>query len=159
MSLQFIENKQINGHLNQKLYPLIFLNKKHESTEEIYGKDKNNSEKYPEELKFLNEHPEEEESIKEEIYGPFKKENLHFDAIYTGYLGSQEEISITKRIFEEFGGDDTLIFQTVADIVRLNETHKFIPIFIQTCHILIQFFIIFQQNMIWGFYFYGTSVK
>ena len=78
MSLQFIENKQINGHLNQKLYPLIFLNKKRESTEEIYGKDKNNSEKYPEELKFLNEHPEEEESIKEEIYGPFKKENLHF---------------------------------------------------------------------------------
>ena len=40
----------------------------------------------------------------------WKKENLHFDAIYTGYLGSQEEISITKRIFEEFGGDDTLIF-------------------------------------------------
>ena len=40
----------------------------------------------------------------------WKKENVHFDAIYTGYLGSAEEIEIAKKIFDEFGGEDTLIF-------------------------------------------------
>ena len=40
----------------------------------------------------------------------WKKENVKFDAIYTGYLGSAEEIDIAKKIFEDFGGDDTLIF-------------------------------------------------
>ena len=40
----------------------------------------------------------------------WKGQNVKFDAIYTGYLGSAEEIEIAKKIFEEFGGDDTLIF-------------------------------------------------
>ncbi|MCR5676089.1 MAG: pyridoxamine kinase [Lachnospiraceae bacterium] len=40
----------------------------------------------------------------------WKKEKVHFDAIYTGYLGSAEEIEIAKKIFDEFGGEDTLIF-------------------------------------------------
>ncbi len=40
----------------------------------------------------------------------WKKEGIHFDAIYTGYLGSDEEIEIVKKIFADFGGDDTLIF-------------------------------------------------
>lgn len=40
----------------------------------------------------------------------WKSEGVKFDAIYTGYLGSAEEIDIAKRIFDEFGGDDTLIF-------------------------------------------------
>lgn len=40
----------------------------------------------------------------------WKKEGIHFDAIYTGYLGSQEEIEICKKIFAEFKDDDTLIF-------------------------------------------------
>ena len=40
----------------------------------------------------------------------WKSENVQFDAIYTGYLGSAEEIEIAKRIFDMFGGDDTLIF-------------------------------------------------
>ncbi|MCR5502941.1 MAG: pyridoxamine kinase [Lachnospiraceae bacterium] len=40
----------------------------------------------------------------------WKKENVHFDAIYTGYLGSAEEIEIVKKIFREFKTDDTLIF-------------------------------------------------
>ncbi len=40
----------------------------------------------------------------------WKKEGLKFDAIYTGYLGSAEEIEIAKKIFAEFGGDDTMIF-------------------------------------------------
>lgn len=37
-------------------------------------------------------------------------ENIHFDAIYTGYLGSDEEIEIVKKIFADFGAGDTLIF-------------------------------------------------
>lgn len=40
----------------------------------------------------------------------WKKEGIHFDAIYTGYLGSDEEIEIVKKIFADFGGDDTLVF-------------------------------------------------
>ena len=40
----------------------------------------------------------------------WKSEGIRFDAIYTGYLGSAEEIEIAKRIFDEFGGDDTMIF-------------------------------------------------
>ena len=40
----------------------------------------------------------------------WKKENVKFDAIYTGYLGSAEEIAIAKHIFDEFGSKDTLIF-------------------------------------------------
>ena len=40
----------------------------------------------------------------------WKKEGLKFDVIYTGYLGSAEEIEIAKKIFKDFGGDDTLIF-------------------------------------------------
>jgi pyridoxine kinase len=39
----------------------------------------------------------------------WKQENFHFDAIYTGYLGSAEEIDIAKKIFDTFGGDDTKI--------------------------------------------------
>ncbi len=40
----------------------------------------------------------------------WKSQDVKFDAIYTGYLGSAEEIEIAERIFEEFGGEDTLIF-------------------------------------------------
>ncbi len=40
----------------------------------------------------------------------WKSEGIRFDAIYTGYLGSAEEIEIAKKIFDEFGGDDTLVF-------------------------------------------------
>ena len=40
----------------------------------------------------------------------WKSQNVTFDAIYTGYLGSAEEIEIVKKIFKDFGGDDTLIF-------------------------------------------------
>ena len=39
----------------------------------------------------------------------WKKEGFHFDAIYTGYLGSAEEIEIAKQIFEMFKADDTMI--------------------------------------------------
>ena len=40
----------------------------------------------------------------------WKSQGFTFDAIYTGYLGSEEEIEITKRIFREFGSKDTLLF-------------------------------------------------
>ncbi len=40
----------------------------------------------------------------------WKSQNVKFDAIYTGYLGSAEEIEIAEKIFDEFGGNDTLIF-------------------------------------------------
>lgn len=40
----------------------------------------------------------------------WKKEQVHFDAIYTGYLGSAEEIEIVKTIFRELKSDDTMIF-------------------------------------------------
>ena len=40
----------------------------------------------------------------------WKSENISFDAIYTGYLGSAEEIDIAKHIFKEFKKKDTLIF-------------------------------------------------
>ncbi len=37
-------------------------------------------------------------------------QNIHFNAIYTGYLGNAEEIETAGRIFDEFKSDDTLIF-------------------------------------------------
>ncbi len=40
----------------------------------------------------------------------WKSQNIEFDAIYTGYLGSPEEIEIAKKIFADFKKDDTLIF-------------------------------------------------
>ena len=46
----------------------------------------------------------------EPITNNWKNEGIHFDAIYTGYLGSQEEIEICKKIFAEFKDEDTLIF-------------------------------------------------
>ena len=39
----------------------------------------------------------------------WKKEKFHFDAIYTGYLGSFEQISIVSKFFEEFKTPDNLI--------------------------------------------------
>lgn len=37
------------------------------------------------------------------ICAHWKKENLRFDAIYTGYLGSFEQIELVKQIFADFG--------------------------------------------------------
>ena len=46
----------------------------------------------------------------EPITDHWKSQGITFDAIYTGYLGSAEEIDITRRIFEKFRTDNTLIF-------------------------------------------------
>lgn len=40
----------------------------------------------------------------------WKKEGVKFDAIYTGYLGTEEEIERVKGIFRDFGSEDTLLF-------------------------------------------------
>lgn len=40
----------------------------------------------------------------------WKSEGITFDAIYTGYLGSAEEIEIVKQIFRMFKTEDTMIF-------------------------------------------------
>ena len=51
----------------------------------------------------------------------WKSENVSFDMIYTGYLGSAEEIAITEKIFEMFGGEGTriLIDPVMADNGKL----------------------------------------
>jgi len=43
------------------------------------------------------------------ITAHWKEEKLHFDAIYTGYLGSFEQINIIEKFIEEFASNDTLI--------------------------------------------------
>lgn len=40
----------------------------------------------------------------------WKKENFGFDAIYTGYLGSFEQIDLMKEMFEDFKTESNLIF-------------------------------------------------
>ena len=44
------------------------------------------------------------------IEAHWKKENIHFDAIYTGYLASAEQIADVCRFFDTFKTDDNLIF-------------------------------------------------
>lgn len=39
----------------------------------------------------------------------WKNEGVKFDAIYTGYLGTSEQIDQVKSIFEDFKGENTLI--------------------------------------------------
>ncbi len=43
------------------------------------------------------------------IASHWKKENFKFDAIYTGYLGSDEQIEIVKKYFEMFANDDSTL--------------------------------------------------
>ena len=44
----------------------------------------------------------------------WKKENISFDAIYTGYLGSIEQIEILKNFFKEFKTNTSFIFADPA---------------------------------------------
>lgn len=48
----------------------------------------------------------------EKICNHWKKEKIHFDAIYTGYLGSIEQINLMEKLIDDFGSKDTL---TVVD--------------------------------------------
>lgn len=45
-----------------------------------------------------------------EISKHWKDEEISFDAIYTGYLGSIEQIDILKELFKEFKTDNNFIF-------------------------------------------------
>ncbi len=44
------------------------------------------------------------------IVDHWKTLDLHFDGIYTGFLGSFEQIDIMKTVFDKLRSDDTLIF-------------------------------------------------
>ena len=46
----------------------------------------------------------------EPITAHWKSEGVKFDAIYTGYLGTIEQIDQMKRLFRDFKGEDTLVF-------------------------------------------------
>ena len=46
----------------------------------------------------------------EPITEHFKKENMQFDALYTGYLGSFEQIDLMKKLFEDFKTDSNITF-------------------------------------------------
>lgn len=55
------------------------------------------------------------------ITGHWKKLGVRFDAIYTGYLGSQAQIAQVEQVIEDFGTDGNLIFvdPVMADHGRL----------------------------------------
>ncbi|MGN1320016.1 MAG: hypothetical protein ACI4U6_02745, partial [Acutalibacteraceae bacterium] len=55
------------------------------------------------------------------IANHWKKENLTFDAIYTGYLGSIEQIELVSSAIDIIGGDNTLLIvdPVMADHGRL----------------------------------------
>ena len=40
----------------------------------------------------------------------WKKEGITFDAVYTGYLGSFEQIQLVGKFFDDFRGENTLIY-------------------------------------------------
>lgn len=40
----------------------------------------------------------------------WKKEKIHFDAIYTGYLGSFKQLELVDKMIDDFGGKKTLVF-------------------------------------------------
>ena len=41
----------------------------------------------------------------------WKQEKIHFDAIYTGYLGSFEQLDLMHKLIADFGGGDTLTIE------------------------------------------------
>ncbi|MDO4280660.1 MAG: pyridoxamine kinase [Peptococcaceae bacterium] len=44
------------------------------------------------------------------ILDHWKTQDIHFDAIYTGYLGTVEQMDIVRRIFADFKDEDTIAF-------------------------------------------------
>ncbi len=40
----------------------------------------------------------------------WKQENIKFDAVYTGYLGTEEEIDTVRELIDEFRTPDTMVF-------------------------------------------------
>ncbi len=58
----------------------------------------------------------------------WKSENINFDCIYTGYLGSIEQIDIIANLFDEFKTDDNLILVDPA----MADNGKLYPAFDET---------------------------
>ncbi len=50
----------------------------------------------------------------EPIVSNLKKQNINFDAVYTGYLGSIEQINIITKLFENFKTDENIIIADPA---------------------------------------------
>lgn len=46
----------------------------------------------------------------EPIMNHWQKENLKFDAIYTGYLGSFRQLELMEKFFDKFRTDDNIVF-------------------------------------------------
>lgn len=59
------------------------------------------------------------------ITGHWKKEGITFDAIYTGYLGTEEEIDTVIDIIDEFRNENTLVFVDPA----MGDNGKLYPAF------------------------------
>lgn len=57
-----------------------------------------------------------------DISRQWKKQNICFDAIYTGYLGSFEQIACVEEIMDSFGGEDTLV---IVDPVMGDNGHLY----------------------------------
>lgn len=65
------------------------------------------------------------------IAAHWRREGFHFDAIYTGYLGSREQIELVRAFFRDFGHRDNII---VVDPVMADNGalyHGFTPAFVQ----------------------------
>jgi pyridoxine kinase len=61
----------------------------------------------------------------EPIAEHWKKESIKFDAIYTGYLGTEEEIEAVKGIIRDFADENTLVFVDPA----MGDNGKLYPAF------------------------------
>ena len=59
------------------------------------------------------------------ITAHWKKEQITFDAIYTGYLGTEEEIETVKGIIRDFATENTLVFVDPA----MGDNGKLYPAF------------------------------
>ncbi|MBR0510570.1 MAG: pyridoxamine kinase [Clostridia bacterium] len=59
------------------------------------------------------------------ITAHWKQEGITFDAIYTGYLGTEEEIEAVKEIFRDFADKNTLLFVDPA----MGDNGKLYPAF------------------------------
>ena len=57
----------------------------------------------------------------EPISDEWKKQDIKFDAIYTGYLGSFEQLELVSKFFDAHKGDNTLVFvdPAMADFGKL----------------------------------------
>lgn len=44
-----------------------------------------------------------------DIMHHWKQQDMHFDAIYTGYLGSPEQVTCVEEMIDSFGGDNVLV--------------------------------------------------